>query len=79
MRKALEVYGSLPLAGGRGQSVARQRIRERGQEMSRSKVFTRLRESVTGEIVAECELSQARARAIIKAYALAGLTVEAVA
>ena len=47
--------------------------------MSRSKVFTRLRESVTGEIVAECELSQARARAIIKAYALAGLIVEAVA
>jgi hypothetical protein len=47
--------------------------------MSRSKVFTRLRESVTGEIVGEGELSQARARAIIKAYALAGLIVEAVA
>jgi len=47
--------------------------------MSRSKVYTRLRDSVTGEIVGECELSQARARAIIKAYALAGLIVEAVA
>ena len=79
MRKALEVYGSRPLAGGRGQSATRQRIRERGQEMSRSKVHTRLRDTVTGEIVGEGELSQTRARAIIKAYALAGLTVEAVA
>jgi len=33
VRKDLEVYGSRPLTGGRGQSVARQRIRERGQEM----------------------------------------------
>jgi hypothetical protein len=47
--------------------------------MSRAKVYTRLRDSVTGEIVGEGELSQARARAIIKAYALAGLVVEAVA
>ena len=47
--------------------------------MSRSKIYTRLRDSVTGEIVGEGELSQARARAIIKAYALAGLIVEAVA
>ena len=47
--------------------------------MSRLKVYTRLRDSVTGEIVGEGELSQARARAIIKAYALAGLIVEAVA
>jgi hypothetical protein len=47
--------------------------------MSRLKVHTRLRDTLTGEIVGEGELSQARARAIIKAYALAGLTVEAVA
>ena len=47
--------------------------------MSRLKVYTRLRESVTGEIVGEGELTEARARAIIKAYALAGLIVEAVA
>ena len=46
---------------------------------ARSKSLIRLRDSVTGEIVGEGELSQARARAIIKAYALAGLTVEAVA
>jgi len=47
--------------------------------MSRSKVHIRLRDTLTGEIVGESELSLARARAIIKAYALAGLTVEAVA
>jgi hypothetical protein len=33
----------------------------------------------TGEIVGEGELTEARARAIVKAYALAGLLVEAVA
>jgi hypothetical protein len=43
---------------------------------ARSKIHIRLRESVTGEIVGECELTPARARAIIKAYALAGLIVE---
>lgn len=47
--------------------------------MSRVKIYTRLRDTLTGEIVGEGELSLARARAIIKAYALAGLTVEAVA
>ena len=46
---------------------------------ARAKVYTRLRDSVTGEIVGEGELTAARARAIIKAYALAGLLVEAVA
>ena len=61
-----------------GWSATRGRIK-RGQEMSRLKAHTRLRDTLTGEIVREGELSQARARAIIKAYALAGLTVEAVA
>jgi len=45
----------------------------------------RVKEHVTfrvigsSEIVGEGELTQARARAIVKAYALAGLLVEAVA
>ena len=46
---------------------------------ARAKVYTRLRDTLTGEIVGEGELTGARARAIIKAYAIAGLTVEAVA
>jgi hypothetical protein len=46
---------------------------------ARAKSLTRLRDILTGEIIAECELTAARARAIIKAYALAGLMVEAVA
>ena len=33
----------------------------------------------TGEVIGEADLSEARARAIAKAYALAGLLVEAVA
>jgi hypothetical protein len=33
----------------------------------------------TGEVIGEADLSEARARAIVKAYALAGLLVEAVA
>lgn len=43
----------------------------------KERVTLRIVES--GEIVGEGELTQARARAIIKAYALAGLLVEAVA
>jgi len=46
---------------------------------ARAKVYTRLRDTLTGEIVGEGELTEARARAIIKAYGIAGLTVEAVA
>ena len=46
---------------------------------ARYKTYIRLRDSVTGEIVGEGDLTLTRARAIIKAYALAGLAVEAVA
>jgi hypothetical protein len=46
---------------------------------ARAKSLIRLRDTVTGEIIGEGELTAARARAIIKAYALAGLMVEAVA
>ena len=45
----------------------------------RVKAHTILRLVKSGEIVGEGELSEARARAIVKAYALAGLLVEAVA
>ena len=52
--------------------------RERGELMAgRVKERVTLRLIETGEIVGEGELTQARARAIIKAYALAGLLVEA--
>lgn len=43
---------------------------------TRAKTHIRLMDTLTGEIVGEGDLSLARARAIIKAYALAGLTVE---
>lgn len=43
---------------------------------ARVKTRLTLRIVETGEIVGECELTQARARAIVKAYALAGLMVE---
>ena len=46
---------------------------------ARAKVYTRLRDTLTGEIIGECDLTPARAKAIVKAYALAGLLVEAVA
>lgn len=69
----------LSRVSGRAQSATRGRIK-RGQEMSaRAKTYTRLRDTLTGEIVGEGDLTGARVRAIIKAYALAGLTVEAVA
>lgn len=45
---------------------------------ARAKVYTRLRDTLTGEIIGECDLTPARAKAIVKAYALAGLLVEAV-
>ena len=45
----------------------------------REKIRTVFRDVSTGEIVGEGELTQARARAIVKAYKVAGLFVEAVA
>lgn len=46
---------------------------------TRAKRETIIREIGTGEVIAICDLSEARARAIVKAYQLAGLLVEAVA
>jgi hypothetical protein len=45
----------------------------------RERVLTVFRDVKTGEVVGEGELTQARARAIVKAYCMAGLDVEAVA
>jgi hypothetical protein len=45
----------------------------------RAKVLTVFKDVSTGEIVGEGELTEARARAIVKAYRIAGLYVEAVA
>ena len=46
---------------------------------ARAKRSTLIKDLNTGEILAVCDLSEARARAIVRAYKLAGLTVEAVA
>lgn len=46
---------------------------------ARVKRETVIQDTQTGEILAVCDLSEARATAIVKAYALAGLTVKAVA
>jgi hypothetical protein len=43
----------------------------------RAKERVTLRLVNTGEIIGEADLTDARARAIVKAYALAGLLVEA--
>lgn len=43
---------------------------------SKVKAMTILRERESGDIVGECELTPARVRAIVKAYALAGVIVE---
>lgn len=45
----------------------------------RVKVHTFFKDVSTGEIVGEGELTPARARAIVKAYKVAGLFVEVVA
>lgn len=69
------------MSGGRW-SVPNKRAesRERGQKVNtRTKRHTLIKDTHTGEILAVCELSEARARAIVKAYTLAGLAVEAVA
>ena len=61
-------------------SATRQNLREERQEMNkREKKATLIRDIYTGEILGEAQLSEARARAIVKAYLLAGLSVEAVA
>ena len=44
-----------------------------------SKRETVIKDIETGEVIAICDLSEARARAIVRAYRLAGLFVEAVA
>lgn len=46
---------------------------------TRAKRSTLIKDLNTGEVLAVCDLSEARARAIVKAYLLAGLAVEAVA
>ena len=46
---------------------------------ARVKAPTILRLVDSGEILGECDLTAARAKAIVKAYALAGLIVEAIA
>jgi len=46
---------------------------------TRIKARTILRLVNSGEVLGECDLTEARARAIVKAYALAGLEVEAIA
>ena len=43
------------------------------------KAPTILRLVDSGEVLGECDLTEARAKAIVKAYALAGLIVEAIA
>jgi len=46
---------------------------------ARIKARTILRLVDSGEVLGECDLTEARAKAIVKAYALAGLVVEAIA
>ena len=46
---------------------------------ARAKRETVIQDIDTGEILAICDLSEARARVIVKAYLLAGLKVKAVA
>ena len=52
---------------------------ERETMNARAKRKTVIQDIDTGEILAICDLSEARARAIVKAYTLAGLSVKAVA
>lgn len=46
---------------------------------TRVKSPTLLRLIDSGEVLGQCDLTEATARAIVKAYALAGLEVEAIA
>ena len=46
---------------------------------TRVKSPTLLRLIDSGEVLGQCDLTEARARAIVKVYALAGLEVEAIA
>lgn len=53
---------------------------EEGDSMNKKeKKETIIKDTHTGEVLAVAELSEARARAIVKAYLKAGLFVEAVA
>lgn len=47
--------------------------------MKRAKVLTLIKDTDTGETLAVCELTEARAKALVKAYRTAGVFVEAVA
>ena len=58
---------------------ARAKERESESMNARAKRKTVIQDINTGEILAVCDLSEARARAIVKAYTLAGLSVKAVA
>ena len=49
------------------------------QKGDRVRVLTVFKDMQTGEVVGEGELTPARARAIVKAYKVAGLYVKAVA
>ena len=46
---------------------------------TKAKLSTLIKDINTGEVLAICDLSEARARAIVRAYKLAGIFVEAVA
>lgn len=46
--------------------------------MKRERKLTILKDTVTGEIFAICDLTEARARALVKAYRNAGLFLEAI-
>ena len=74
---SVEAYYLHPSRGGGSLQLGRKR--ERGQEMSKIKRHTIIKDTHTGEILAVADLSEARARAIVKAYLKAGLFVEAVA
>lgn len=73
--------GGLQLADTQAAPVAGECEGEReGERVStRAKRSTLIKDLNTGEVLAVCDLSEARARAIVKAYLLAGLMVEAVA
>lgn len=65
--------------GGRGRSAPSRKRKGKKMKENRIKMHTYFKDMQTGEIVGEGELTPARARAIVKAYKVAGLFVEAVA
>ena len=61
-------------------SVRQSSSEREGERVSnKAKRHTIIKDTHTGEILAVADLSEARARAIVKAYLKAGLFVEAVA